>query len=274
MQTTVPWIIALASGFALLALAVLWALRRPTQSNKPLPTEWSVTARPVFSADERRVYRLLKEALPHHVILSKLPLVRFCQPTEAKEVRYWFDLLGAIHVTFAICSPNGRVLAAVDLDSERSVSGRNLQIKQSVLGACRVRYLRCPIDNLPSAAELQLLVPFSNTSARGPQPAPTPGPSSQPPNRPSINSKTPRRSSRGNLWQDSSVFSDSFFAPDSRFDAASGTEGARSRFGAGFQNSRSFAEPLGAESQYPDEAPNDIVGVVVDSPRYGGRLPR
>ena len=274
MQTTVPWIIALASGFALLALALLWALRRPTQANKPLPTEWSLTARPVFSADERRVYRLLKEALPHHVILSKLPLVRFCQPTEAKEVRYWFDLLGAIHVTFAICSPNGRVLAAVDLDSERGSSGRSLQIKQSVLGACRVRYLRCPIDNLPSAAELQLLVPFSNTNSRGPQPAPMPG--STPPSRQTINSKTPRRSSRGNLWQDSAVFHDSFFAPESRFDATTGMDASRSgRLSpSGFHSSRSFAEPLGAASQYPDEAPNDIVGVVVDSPRYGGRLPR
>lgn len=278
MQTTVPWIIALASGFAVLfAVAFIWALRRPTQAGKPLPTEWSVTARPVFSADERRVYRLLKEALPHHVILSKLPLVRFCQPTEANEVRYWFDLLGAIHVTFAICSPNGRVLAAIDLDSERSISGRSLQIKQSVLGACRVRYLRCPIDNLPSAAELQLLVPFSNSNSRGPQPAPMPGAGGgPPPTRPSINSKTPRRSSRNNLWQDSAVFADSFFAPESRFDASTGMDAARTgrRGTNGFQNSRPFAEPLGAESQYPDEAPNDIVGVVVDSPRYGGRLPR
>lgn len=279
MQTTVPWIIALTSGSAVLfAVAFIWALRRPLQAGKPLPTEWSVTARPVFSADERRVYRLLKEALPHHVILSKLPLVRFCQPTEANEVRYWFDLLGAIHVTFAICSPNGRVLAAIDLDSERSISGRSLQIKQSVLGACRVRYLRCPIDNLPSAAELQLLVPFSNSNSRGPQPAPMPGAAGgPPPTRPSINSKTPRRSSRNNLWQDSAVFADSFFAPESRFDASTGMDAARnnSRRGAsGFQNSRPFAEPLSAESQYPDEAPNDIVGVVVDSPRYGGRLPR
>lgn len=279
MQTTLPWIVALASGIAVFfALAFAWALRRPAQAGKPLPTEWSLTARPVFSADERRVYRLLKEALPHHVILSKLPLVRFCQPTEAKEVRYWFDLLGAIHVTFAICSPNGRVLAAVDLDSERSVSGRSLQIKQSVLGACRVRYLRCPIDNLPSAAELQLLVPYSNSSSRGPQPAPMPGsgPNGGAPARPSINSKTPRRSNRNSLWQDSAVFHDSFFAPDSRFDAATGLESGRSngRGNTGFHNSRPFAEPLGAESQYPDEAPNDIVGVVVDSPRYGGRIPR
>jgi hypothetical protein len=263
MQTTVPWIIALVCGLGFAALAVLWLLRRPSQGTKPLPTEWSLSARPVFSTDERRVYRLLKEALPHHIILSKLPLVRFCQPTEAKQVRYWFDLLGATHVTFAICSPNGRVLAAVDLDSDRQVSSRSLQIKQSVLGACRVRYLRCPIDNLPSAAELQLLVPFSGAANRGPQPAPVP---QMAPARPSISAKTPRRGagSRDNLWQDSAVFHDSFFAPDSRYDSLAGSR-------PGFRNSRPFGEPLGADSQYPDEAPNDIVGVVVDSPRYGHR---
>ena len=115
MPYAVYWIAALAVCVLGLAVSLIWALRRPAHANKGLPAEWSLTARPVFTSDERRVFRLLREALPHHVVLSKLPLVRFCQPTEAKEVRYWFDLLGASHVTFAICSPNGRVLAAIDL---------------------------------------------------------------------------------------------------------------------------------------------------------------
>ena len=89
-------------------------------------------------------------------------------------VRYWYDLLGSIHVTFAVCSANGRVLAAIDLDTDRGNSRRVLQIKQSVLGACRVRYLRCPVDHLPSVAELQLLVPQAGADARGPQAAAAP----------------------------------------------------------------------------------------------------
>ncbi len=281
MQSTNLWIIALATGMFMLSLALCWALRRTATSAKPLPSEWAVTARPVFNADERRVYRLLKEALPHHVILSKLPLVRFCQPTEANEVRYWFDLLGATHVTFAICSPNGRVLAAVDLDSERSNASRSLHIKQSVLGACRVRYLRCPIDKLPSAAELQMLVPFSNSSARGPQAATLPGHAAATGSK--FNSATPRRAAQAGphgLWQDSAIFQDSFFAPDSRFDSAAGQAPppiARSHEhhpGTTSHNGRTFGKLLGSESDYPLEAPNDIVGMVVDSPRYGGRPPR
>ena len=94
------------AGLAVAALAVLalviclWAFRRQPRKPLSLPTEWALTARPVFSTDERRVYRLLREALPHHIVLSKLPLVRFCQPTDPAEVRYWFDLLGTSNVTY------------------------------------------------------------------------------------------------------------------------------------------------------------------------------
>ncbi|TMH09228.1 MAG: DUF2726 domain-containing protein [Betaproteobacteria bacterium] len=245
MQQTLPWIIALVAVALLAPLAVLTALRNRKPVTKPLPTDWSLTARPVFSTDERRVYRQLREALPHHIVLSKLPLVRFCQPTDAQEVRYWYELLGSIHVTFAICSANGRVLAAIDLDTDRGNSRRVLQIKQSVLGACRVRYLRCPVDHLPTVPELQLLVPHSNSGARGPQPAPVRPVHRQPQN--SNASAAPRRKERNALWQDSSFFQDSFFAPDSRIDSQTASE----------------CDPLAGGS---DE---DVAGVVVDTPRYG-----
>ena len=93
--------------------------RRPMPGPQPLPVEWDLVPRPVFTADERRVYRLLREALPHHVVLAKLPLVRFCQPSDPQRMRYWYELLGAIHVSFAICSANGRVLAAIDLSYDQ-----------------------------------------------------------------------------------------------------------------------------------------------------------
>src|SRR5512138_3212829 len=151
---TLPWIVALIAVAVLVPVVMLWTMQGRKPAPKPLPTEWALTARPVFSTDERRVYRQLREALPHHIVLSKLPLVRFCQPTDPQEVRFWYELLGAIHVTFAVCSANGRVLAAIDLDTDRGNSRRVMQIKQAVLAACRVRYLRCPVDHLPSIPEL------------------------------------------------------------------------------------------------------------------------
>ncbi len=287
MPYAIYWIAALAVCVLGLAISLVWALRRPAYANKGLPAEWSLTARPVFTTDERRVFRLLREALPHHVVLSKLPLVRFCQPTEAKEVRYWFDLLGASHVTFAVCSPNGRVLAAVDLEGERGVTPRSLQIKHAVLSACRVRYLRCAPDHLPSVAELQLLVP-QGSNPRGPLPAPA------------ATAALPRRRSMGAmgddefgsdwgqfsqplpLWQDAGVFGGDHFN-DPRPARAPAPPAARpmpqhAHRGApprSLDTTRYNPRTLPVLDDADDDAMlDDIVGVVVDAPRYATQRPR
>jgi hypothetical protein len=248
MQQLLPWILASLSLAMLFGAAVLWMLHGRKPRARPLPTEWTLTPRPVFNADERRVYRQLREALPHHTLLSKLPLVRFCQPVDPQEVRYWYQLLGSIHVTFAICSANGRVLAAIDLDNERSHSRRSLQIKQSVLAACRVRYLRCPVDQLPSIPELQLLVPQSTAGSRSPQPAPTQARAAAVMSPP----MTPKRRERATLWQDSGFLQDSFFGADATSDL-----GAHSSFGS--PRSGVLARELPG-------VPEDAGGVLIDTP--------
>jgi len=232
-----PWIVAIAFVAVLLLTGALVALRQRRAEPPPLPDDWSLTARPVFSSDERRVYRQLREALPHHIVLSKLPLVRFCQPTDPQQVRYWYELLGATHVGFAICSANGRVLAAIDIDTERGNSRRALQIKQKVLAACRVRYLRCPVDHLPSVPELQLLVPQHMAASRAPQAATAPLASDR---------AQPGRGVR-TLWKDSGFFQDSFFGVDSRADA-----GPPSEMGA-------FMRSIGAADDTPGD-PRDARG--------------
>lgn len=230
MQLSLPWLIATAAVSVLTVLAAFWLLRHNRQSQpdpSALPVEWDLLPRPVFTADERRLFRLLCDALPHHMVLAKLPLVRFCQPSDARRVRYWYTLLGATHVGFAVCSANGRVLAAIDLSYDRGgLPARATRIKQSVLGACRVRYLRCPADHLPSIPELQLLVPQSVGASRGPQPAQgqktTSGTSAMPGAQPSAGQPPSRRRQRSTLWQESTAFSDSFFSNERSFETGHG----------------------------------------------------
>jgi hypothetical protein len=248
MPPLLPWILASLSIACLLCAGALWLVRRTQARTRPLPTEWTLTARPVFSSDERRIYRQLREALPHHIVLSKLPLVRFCQPTDPQEVRFWYELLGSSHVTFAVCSANGRVLAAIDLDNERGGSRRTLQIKQSVLAACKVRFLRCAPDQLPSIAELQLMVPQTGSAARGAQPAPTVGQAREQ----LASTVASRRRERTTLWQDSGFMQDSFFGVDARGDL-----GAASSFGA-------LRGGVAVREVRP--APDDVGGVVIDTP--------
>ena len=169
----------------------------------PLPTEWTLGARPVFSSEERRVYRQPREAPPHHIVLSRLPLVRFCQPPDPNEVRYGYELLGSNPVSLATCSANGRVLAAIDLEAERGSSRRSLQIKRAVMADCKVRYLRCLPEELPWVPELQLRVPQIGPAERGPQAAPpmSPGRACPPPS-------TDKRRLRTTLWADSGFLQD------------------------------------------------------------------
>ncbi|MDE2371681.1 MAG: DUF2726 domain-containing protein [Burkholderiales bacterium] len=244
MLSLLPWILAASSIALLLGAALLWWRHGRQPQQQPLPTEWTLSARPVFSGDERRVYRQLREALPHHIVLSKLPLVRFCQPIDPQETRFWYELLGSSNVAFAICSANGRVLAAIDLDYERQSSRRSVQIKQSVLAACRVRYLRCAPDQLPSIPELQLMVPSSGAAARGAQPAPTAAPG-----REALSGAAgAKRRERRTLWQDSGFMQDSFFGTDGRSDIG---------IASGFGSLRPAMTP---------PRPDESGGVVADTP--------
>jgi hypothetical protein len=251
MLEHLPWILAGLSVALLLAAAGLWWRHGRAVRAHPLPTEWTLSPRPVFSQDERRVYRQLREALPHHVVLAKLPLVRFTQPNDPQEVRYWYELLGSTHVSFAICSGNGRVLAAIDLDPDRGPPRRPQQIKRSVLAACRIRYLRCDPDTLPSIPELQLLVPQSFAASRGPHPAPAtamPGHAGLGEIDPAIH----RTRGRAPLWQDSGFFQDSFFGAEARADFSFSSYG-----------SDAFAPPRPPLRGGP---PDDGGGVVVETP--------
>lgn len=288
---TLPWIVALVALGLLAVMLAYWALLGASKKSEGLPTDWALVPRPVFSTDERRIYRLLREALPHHIVLSKLPLVRFCQPTDPSEVRFWFDLLGNGHVTFAVCSANGRVLAALDLDTDRGNSRRVLQIKQAVLSACRVRYLRCPVDQPPSVAELQLLVPSASAPARGPQPTP-PTPQTPTPTPPAVDlhqardslasTVASRRAERTALWQDSTVFQDSFFAPDSRdafgsseFASVPGALGPRSSASQRAQSS-GFGGLDSRRGPFPGLATDELDGggVVEDTSDHSSGLRR
>ncbi len=213
------WIISGVILLALVAIAIaLKVMRRSSDAKsqtEALPEEWPLVQRAIFSPEERALYRQLRAALPNHMVLAKLPLVRFCQPQDREELRYWFGLLGPIHVSFVVCADNGRVLAAIDLEKpNRPSSKRTLAIKQAVLESCRVRYVKCRTDQLPSAAELQMLVPHQTDGAR-PQ---VPSTLADRQERRSTLAHSLRANDNQTQWFESGFSHDSFFAPETQRD--------------------------------------------------------
>ena len=77
-----------------------------------------------------------------------------------------------------------------------------------------------------------------------------------------------RRAERSALWQDSTLFQDSFFAPDNRMEGFgnsefSGLPGAMAAARAGSSNGS------GGSAFRPTEPPEeDIAGIVVDTPKF------
>jgi hypothetical protein len=228
MTLTLGLLLALLVALAAAGLGhVLGERSARRKRRQPLPREWDLMARPVLNGEERRAMRLLREALPQYTVLAKLPLVRLCQPRDPQRGRYWYELLGPLLVSFVVCSANGRVLAAVDLQPERGMSARAAIIKQSVMDACRIRYLSCRAENLPPASELQLLVPVQGLA---PRPAPLTPPAFQRARSSLSDTVRTRRAERTQLWGDSAFGADSFFAPDSRLDTGPPSEFAASTF--------------------------------------------
>ncbi len=196
-----------------------WHTRR-RRVVKDWPQSFNLNARPLFTTEERLMFRELRAALPNHVVLAKINLLRFCQASRDAEARLWFDRLHPLTVSFAVCTPNGTVVSAIDLETpNRNVSKRGQRLKEATLDACRVRYLRCQAGHRPDIATLAQW-------ALGAAPLHVPGAESPLVQaRVELAEKLHRRRAeraeraRESTFQDSS-FGDSFFALDSRFDAA------------------------------------------------------
>ncbi|MBK1712274.1 DUF2726 domain-containing protein [Rubrivivax gelatinosus] len=155
MPPALPWILT-SIAFALLAgAAVLWAWQRRGPPAAAPSLEGGFAARPVFDSVERRVHRELREALPEHIVLARVPLRRFCRALDPQRARPFAARMAMLDVGFLICSASGRVLAAIDLErSDDAAVAEQRRFKAELLAACRLRYLRCNPDALPTLAEL------------------------------------------------------------------------------------------------------------------------
>lgn len=216
----------LVSGAALVLgvlLGAVWQSQRLHGARRSWPRQWNLAARPIFNAHERALYRDLRLALPNHVILAKVGLLRFCQSDEGAtggSARDWYERLQALHVTFAVCTPAGTVVSAIDMAPPKERAGsRSQKIKEATLLACRVRYVRCLTGQWPQPSLIAAWVLGQDNAASAiPALAPATDASSLHDAGNELARKLKaRRAERAARWAESSFSQDSFFAGDSRF---------------------------------------------------------
>lgn len=190
-----------------------------------VPAVFRLNARPLFTTEERLMFRELKAALPQHVVLAKLNVLRFCQSASDREARWWFERLQAVNVTFAICTPNGSVISVIDLETPlRGKTDRHQRLKEMVLDSCRIRYLRCTAGQWPKPALLASWALGQSIAQDALEGRTDRGNVNLVAARAELAEKLKQRrverAERTSRFHDSSFAPDSFFATDSRFDEA------------------------------------------------------
>lgn len=215
----IDWVVGVALLAALLAgglIGGLWRDHARRAAIKRWPRRWNLNARPLFNSHELSLYRELRLALPQHVVLSKMSLLRFCHASEANEARAWYGRLQGLYVSMVVCTPTGTVISAIDMVTASSKHvGHSQKLKEATLEACRVRYLRCMPGQWPQGA---LLASWALGQAGASTPASLTPEQLHDAGDQLARKLKERRAERAARWADSSFAQDSFFAGDSRFD--------------------------------------------------------
>lgn len=179
----------LAAAAVLAAVLLVWlhrirqraaAQRQRRRDALDTVAAWPPEATRVLTAPERLAHRMLVTALPDHLVLAQVPLVRFLRVPRRHSYAQWLARVGQLSADLLVCDPSSQVLAAVVLrapnSSERSQRRRERMAR--VLAAAGVKMVVWPEDKLPSAsAAREQLLPASEPVQAPARAAAPPAPS-------------------------------------------------------------------------------------------------
>ena len=151
-------VIALALGGLMGAgLYALW-LRNKSKVRLRLPAKWPLTARGLMNSDEHEIHGWLRSTFHDHLVMVKVPVLRFTIPIEKnvnETAQRWQELLHGVYCTFTVCTPNGNVVGCVDVPSKRGFSKTNRELKEALLSDCRIAYTVVRKTHLPAVSAMR-----------------------------------------------------------------------------------------------------------------------
>lgn len=147
--------LALLAGMMLGGFLFAWWQERKELANRRIPKRWPLSVRSIVNSQERRTWRWLVRSFLDHHVLVKIPVTRFTKPQVREQGQHWFHLLSGIYCTFTICTPEGSVIACVDVPGPEGLSLSNRTLKQTLLSQCNIRYWVVDPEDLPGTAEIR-----------------------------------------------------------------------------------------------------------------------
>ena len=151
-------------GLAILVGALLGVLlyaawlRKQASAALRLPEKWPLTARVVVINEEHDVLVWLRATFHDHLVMVKLPVLRFMAPTDKHKsgggVR-WREILNGVYCTFTICTVNGHVVGCVDVVGKRGMSKASRDLKNALLSDCHIAYTLVRSNELPKGTAMR-----------------------------------------------------------------------------------------------------------------------
>ena len=150
--------LGLAAGAAFGVGFYVWRLKRLTNAKMRLPSKWPLTARVLMTNEEYEVFKWLLSIFHDHMVMVKLPVLRFTVPVSKDENgggTRWQELLGGVYCSFTVCTSNGNVVGCVDVPGKRGLNKSNRQLKESLLSDCRIAYTVVRSNKLPEVSAMR-----------------------------------------------------------------------------------------------------------------------
>lgn len=162
LTTFLMTLLGIAVGMLGGTLLYAWWLRREASDRLRRPSTWPLKARGIVTNQELNVWKWLRSTFPDHMVMVKLPVLRFTIPLERLEREggkdpgeRWLELLNGVYTTFTICATDGKVVGCVDVPGKRGFNQASRDMKESLLSDCGIPFIVVYATHLPAGEALR-----------------------------------------------------------------------------------------------------------------------
>ncbi len=150
--------LTLVAGTLLGAGLYAWWLRTRRVPDPLVPDKWPLAARSLLTSEERAGLKWLAATFHDHMVMVKVPVLRFTVPTDKKQegtAQRWQELLNGVYCTYTVCTPQGKVIGCVDLPGKRGLPQATRALKEKLLSDCGLAYTVVLVTDLPKSTAMR-----------------------------------------------------------------------------------------------------------------------
>ena len=151
-------VVGVVLGALLGAAVYAWWLKQKSAVSLRMPRQWPLVSRPLVTNEEYRVLKWLRATFHDHLVMIKVPVLRFTVPVSAEQSdsrQRWQTLLNGVYCTYTVCTANGNVVGCVDVPGKRGLAKASRSLKESLLSDCHIAYTVVGSAGLPKATAMR-----------------------------------------------------------------------------------------------------------------------